>query len=163
MMLRRTPILVLLVLLLAACGGQQSTNTATNAAPAAAAPAPASAGASPEDTVNQAIEAMANKDEAGLIDMFDSSVATYAAPFAHTAIDDWSSLQDKVEPLSMIALGPIQSREMQAPETTGQTTRVVVKITYEIGKADWTFSLRQRDQVWKLLEVRPKPTERKHP
>src|SRR5262245_50123930 len=90
-------------------------------------------------------------------------VSNYAAPFALTAIDDWNGMQDKVDPISAVALGSIQSREMQAPETTGQTTRVVVKITYEIGKADWTFSLRQRDQVWKLLEIRPKTTERKHP
>lgn len=163
MNLRHIPILVLLALALAACGNQQDTNTAANAAPAAAASAATSAAASPEDTVTQAIAAMANRDEAGLSDMYDSSVATYAVPFAHAAIDDWSSLHNPVAPMSMVALGPIQSQDMQAPETSGQTTRVVVKITYEIGKADWTFSLRQRDQAWKLLEIRPKTTERKRP
>lgn len=162
-MLRRTPILVLLVLLLAACGGQQATNTATNAAPVAVAPAPTVAAAKPEDTVNQAIKAMANRDQATLADLYDSSVATYAAPFALTAINDWNGMKNEVDPMSAVALGPIASQEMGAPDTAGQTTRVVVKVTYEIGKADWIFSLRQRDQAWRLLEVRPNTTERKHP
>ena len=155
MNLRCISILILIALALAACGGQQGTNTATNAAPAAA--------ASPEETVTQAIAAMANRDEAGLSDMYDSSVATYAVPFAHTAISDWSGLKDKVDPISTVSLGPITSQQIGTPATAGQTTRVVVKITYEIGKADWTFSLRQRDQAWKLLEIRPKTTERKRP
>lgn len=158
-MWKQLPIFVLLVLTLAACGGQQATNSASEASPANVAPAVVS----PEDTVNKALEAMAIKDEAGLMDMFDSSVATYAAPFAHGAIDRWSSLQGEVKPLSTIALGPIQLREIQAPETSGQTTRVVVTVTYETGKTDWTFSLRQRDQMWKLLEIDDKAKERKQP
>ena len=156
-MWKQLPIFVLLVLTLAACGGQQARNTVIEASPVTVAPILAS----PEDTVNKAIETMAIKDEAGLMDMFDSSVAMYAAPFAHGAIDRWSSLQDKVEPLSTIALGPIQSRQMQAPETTGQTTRVVVIVTHESGKAEWEFSLRERNQTWKLLNVNDTKTERK--
>ena len=163
MMLRRTRIL-LLVLLLAACGGQQARDSTNYTARSIAAPAAASsAAASPEVTVNQAIEVMANSDEAGLSDMYDSSVAMYAAPFAQTAIQHWGNLQNNVEPLSTIALGPIQSREMHAPETSGQTTRIVVPVTYEIGKADLACSLRQRDQAWKLFESNGKTTERKHP
>ena len=162
MMLRRTRLL-LLVLLLAACGGQQARNSTNYTARSIAAPAAASsAAASPEDTVNQAIEVMANSDEAGLSDMYDSSVAMYAAPFAQTAFQHWGNLQNNVEPLSPITLGPIQSQEMKAPETTGLTTRIAVTVAYEIGKADWACSLRQRDQAWKLPEIRPKTTERKH-
>jgi len=99
---------------------------------------------------------MTQKDQATLTDLFDSSVGTYAYPFAHAAIDRWSSLQGAVMPLATIALGPMQSRTISAPETSGETTRVVVAITYQIGKADWIFSLRQRDQVWKLLEITSK-------
>lgn len=155
----RLLIFVLLALALAACGGQQAPNTATDAAPAAA----SSTAASPEDTVNQAIAAMAQKDKATLIELFDSSVGNYADPFAFSAIQTWGSLQNKVDPLSTIALGSIKSQELKAPETSGQTTRIVVTVTYEIGKADWTFSLRQRDRAWKLLEINGKTTERKHP
>lgn len=155
----RLLIFVLLALALAACGGQQAPNTAMDAAPAAA----SSTAASPEDTVNQAIVAMAQKDKATLIELFDSSVGNYADPFAFSAIQTWRSLQNKVDPLSTIALGPIKSQETKAPETSGQTTRIVVTVTYEIGKADWTFSLRQRDRAWKLLEINGKTTERKHP
>jgi len=157
MNLRHIATVLLLMLTLTACGGQPNTSaTISSPVPAGSSAAANAAAASPEDTVDRALESMTQKDQATLTDLFDRSVGTYAYPFAHAAIDRWSSLQGAVMPLATIALGPMQSRTIGTPEMSGETAHIVVAITYQIGKADWIFSLRQRDQVWKLLEITSK-------
>ena len=147
MHLRLISILALLTLALAACGGQPNPT----------------ASLSPEQTVNQAYEALTNKDEASLTDMFDSSVSGYASLLAQAAIMDWRDRQAKANLDTERTYGPIQSHQIGATETSGQTTRVIMTVTYEVRTADWLFSLRQRDQGWKLLEIRQLPSIRKQP
>ena len=145
MNLRLISIFALLVLALAACG------------------LPNLASSSPEDTVNQAYEALTNKDEASLTDLFDSSVSSYAPLLAGAAILDWHGSQAKADLSTEGTFGPIQSHQFGATEINGQTTRVVMSVTYEVRTVDWLFSLRQRDQGWKLLEIRQLPWIRAQP
>jgi len=149
-MIRRLVGMALLLLLLVACGGG---DTSTNAPAAPAAPAASTAAASPEATVEKALTAMSARDEATLTDMFDQSVGNLRNTSAFEAIRDWNSMQSKPDPLAPGALGPVQSRQVQPPETRGQTTVVVVNATHQKGASVWEFQLRQTDQGWNLLEI----------
>jgi hypothetical protein len=146
-MIRRLVGMALLLLLLVACGGG---DTSTNAPAAPAAPAASTAAAGPEATVEKALTAMSARDEATLTDMFDQSVGNLRNTLAFQAIRDWNSMQSEAR---LPPLGPVQSRQIQAPETRGQTTVVVVNATHQKGSSVWEFQLRQADQGWNLLEI----------
>jgi len=113
--------------------------------------------------VNQAVEAMANKDEVTLTEIFDSSIGNLRQAMAFQAIQRCNSMQTKTDIPIGGALGPIQSRQMQASESRGQTTVVPMIATDEIGAVRWEFSLRQTEQGWKLLDILGKVTEQRQP
>ena len=157
-MIRRSIVLLLLVLFLAACGGSSGTSGGASGDAPAATVAPA-AQASPEATVEQAITAMSARDEAGLTELFDVSLGNLRSVRAFESVREWNAIQSEPDPISPGALGPIQSREMLAPETRGQTTVVRMRATHEketSGKQEtslWEFSLTQTAQGWRLLNI----------
>src|SRR5262245_53005673 len=79
----------LAMLLLVACGG---TSTANSAGAPGGASAAVLAVTRPEDTVAKALDAMMQKDEATLTDMFDASVGDLRSTLAFQAIRDWTKI-----------------------------------------------------------------------
>jgi hypothetical protein len=152
-MIRRC-ICVTLALLLVACGGSGTTNPA-GAPGGASAPSPSAA--KPEDTVAKALDAMTQKDEATLTDMFDASVGNLRSTLAFQAIRDWTKINSEAQVPG--AVGPAQSRQVQPPEARGQTTVVRVNVTHQRGASAWEFTLRQAAEGWRLLEIHGQVTE----
>ncbi len=146
MLFRRMTLILTLILLLSACGGP-STGRAT--APGAASSSSSAAG--PEATVNQALDALAARDEATLTAMFDASVGNLRSVRAFESVRDWIKLQSDAKVPG--ALGSVKARQLQPAEALGQTTMVAVIVTHQRGTARWEFSLKQTDQGWSLLNV----------
>ena len=157
-MIRRCIGVALAMLLLVACGGTGTPNLA-GAPGGTTAPAPAAAKL--EDTVAKALDAMTQKDEAALTDMFDASVGNLRSTLAFQAIRDWMKIGSEAQVPG--AVGPAQSREVQSPEARGQTTVVQVNMTHQRGASAWEFTLRQAADSWRLLEIHGKVTEQKQP
>jgi hypothetical protein len=156
-MIRRC-ICVALAMLLVACGG---TGTANPAGAPGGTSAPAPAAAKPEDTVAKALDAMTQKDEAALTDMFDVSVGNLRSTLAFQAIRDWTKIASEAQVPG--AVGPAQSRQVQSPEARGETTVVQVNVTHQRGTSAWDFTMRQAADGWRLLEIHGQVTEQMQP
>jgi len=121
--------------------------------------APAAAG--PEDTVTKALDAMTQKDEAALTELFDPSVGDLRSTLAFQAIRDWTKIGSDAQVPG--AFGPVQSRQVQSPELRGQATTVRVNVTHQRGASVWDFTLHQTADGWRLVEVHGQIAEQKQP
>lgn len=148
----RSALLLTLLLVLTACGSTTSTRVSSLPLPAAATAAPDD----PTATVEQALTALRERDEATLTDLFDASVGTLANPLAYGAIARWRALTARPSAsafLTSVALGPAQAHTTQPPDTSGTTTRVVALVTHDHGDSRWTFTLRQGAHGWRLTAI----------
>ena len=157
-MIRRCACVALVLLVLAACGG---TGTTPPASAPAGSSAVAPASAKPEDTVTRALDAITQKDEAALTQLFDTSVGTLKSTLAFQAIRDWTKISSDAQVPG--AVGPAQLRQMQLPETRGQATVVRVNVTHRRGASVWDFMLHQTADGWRLVEIHGQVTEQKQP
>lgn len=156
-------LLLTLLLMLAACGGTPSAS-APSAPTTPPTPPTAAAADDPAATAEQALTALAAKDEATLTKLFDASVGNLANPLAYEAIERWRALTSPPPAsasLTSVAIGPAQSHVTQPPETSGTTARVVVLITHERGSSRWTFTLTQGAQGWGLNKITGEVTEKR--
>jgi hypothetical protein len=157
-MIRRCVCVALAMLLLVACGG---TGTANSAGAPGSASAPAPAAAKPEDTVAKALDAMTQKDEATLTELFDTPVSNLKSTLAFQAIRDWTKISSDAQVPG--AIGPAQSRQVQSAEVRGETTVIQVNVTHQRGASVWEFTMNQAAGGWRLLEIHGEVTEQKQP
>jgi hypothetical protein len=148
-MIRRY-ICVALALLLVACGASSTTSSGAG-----------SAEARPEETVAQALDAMAQHDEAALSALFDASVGELRSTLAFQAIRDWTKISSEAQVPG--ALGPAQSRQLQPPQARGQATVVRVNVTHQRGATAWEFTMNQTAGSWRLLEIHGQVVAQRQP
>jgi hypothetical protein len=120
---------------------------------------PTAASAGPEAVVEQALQALEIQDEVGLRRLMDPALGNLGALLPGNAMANWRSYRTvlKPNPMGPSAFGPVQGWELEAPEQRGQTTVIVAHVRHDTGKVDWTFSLAQTADGWRLSDIRSAP------
>jgi hypothetical protein len=118
--------------------------------------APTAASAGPAETVEQALQALEIQDEVGLRRLMDPTLGNLGALLPGHAMASWRSYREvlKPNPMGPSAFGPVQGWELDPPEQRGQTTVVVAHVRHDTGRVDWTFSLAQTADGWRLSDIR---------